>query len=89
MNQIDYFVVGSKRMNSTSQCRSFWGTFVDSDHAMVVVIVGLKLRSVPKKKLPKRLDISVLKGADVSSDFQVEIALRLNELDNCDTVADM
>ena len=89
MNQIDYIAVGNKWMNSVSQCRSFWGTFVDTDHAMVVATISLKLKKMPKKKLSKRLDVSLLKNADIFSSLRTELTDRLTQLDENDTASAM
>ena len=77
--QIDHIAIGYRWRGCVQDCRSFWGTCLDSDHALVGCKLALRFCGRRKPRF-SRLDISKLNKADVLKSYQLELSHRLTDL---------
>ena len=81
-SQIDYILVPQRWRASLVDARSYWGTDLKSDHALVVCKFKLKLRSVPKIRPEKRFDVDKLKNEEIRAEYQERLAAQAEEVWN-------
>ncbi|CAH8549785.1 unnamed protein product [Schistosoma margrebowiei] len=74
--QIDHIAISYRWRGCVNDCRSFWSTYLDSDHALVCVNLAL-LFSGQRSDRHQRIDISKLVATSVASKYRTELASRL------------
>jgi len=81
-SQIDYILVPQRWRASLVDARSYWGTDLKSDHALVVCKFKLKLRTVPKIRPEKRFDVDKLKNEEIRAEYEEKLAAQAEEVWN-------
>ncbi|CAH8517778.1 unnamed protein product [Schistosoma margrebowiei] len=74
--QIDHIAISYRWRGCVKDCRSFWSTYLDSDHAVVCANLGL-LFSGQRSDHHQRIDVSKLVATSVASKYRTELASRL------------
>ena len=81
VNQIDHFIVNSKKRRSLQDVRTYRGADANSDHYLVGATIKLKLRrAVPQGKHRKQLDTTKLKCPNINKEFVLELRNRFSVL---------
>ncbi|KAK4467292.1 hypothetical protein MN116_000315, partial [Schistosoma mekongi] len=78
-SQIDHIAISHRWRGSIEDCRSFWSTCLDSDHALIRARISLRLtgRKRPTAKIPIRVQLNDEKVKNI---FQEQLK---NQLVNC------
>ncbi|KAH9591881.1 UBX domain-containing protein 4 [Schistosoma haematobium] len=74
--QIDHIAISYRWRGCVQDCRSFWSTYLDSDHALVCANLTL-LFSGRRSDRHQRIDVSKLVATSVASKYRTELASRL------------
>ncbi|CAH8585359.1 unnamed protein product [Schistosoma haematobium] len=74
--QIDHIAISYRWRGCVQDCRSFWSTYLDSDHALVCANLTL-LFSGQRSDRHQRIDISKLVATSAASKYRTELASRL------------
>ena len=77
--QIDHIAIGYRWRGSVQDCRSFWSTAVDSDHALVRARFCLRL-TCKRNNGSKSNYFKPSYNGNLTSTFQTELAQRLSSL---------
>ena len=84
--QIDHVAISYRWRGSITDCRSFWSTYVDSDHALVRF--RFTLRFPGRVTLPlRRLNISKLNEPEVKQIYQSELEVKLSSSETTDVTS--
>ena len=75
--QIDHIAVSSRWRGCIEDCRSFWSTCLDSDHALVCARFVLRFGGVNKRH-PVHVDVNKLVAPATSLKYQNELQSRLD-----------
>ena len=67
--QIDHIAISFRWRGSIQNCRSYWTTSVDSDHALVCATICMQFGGKPKSST-KRIDISKFANEDVGEKYR-------------------
>jgi len=79
-SMIDYFLVNRRFKSSVHDVRVMRGAEVGSDHHMVRCKIRLKLKAVPRRHPPPRLQLSLLRARQNEEKFQIELRNRFDAL---------
>ena len=82
-NQIDYIMVDKKCAGSIngSKARAFPGADIGSDHNLVMMIMKLKLKKIPKPEAPRvKYNIDRLRDRAIRESYQVKLGGRFAPL---------
>jgi len=79
--QIDHIAISYRWRGSITDCRSYWNTSVDSDHALVRCRFSLRFPGLRKVQMP-RIAVENLKDGKIKKRFQESLA---NLLPDCPT----
>ncbi|CAH8665748.1 unnamed protein product [Schistosoma haematobium] len=74
--QIDHIAISYRWRGCVQDCRSFWSTYLDSDHALVCANLAL-LFSGQRSDHHQKIDVSKLVATSVASKYRTELASRL------------
>ena len=74
--QIDHIAISYRWRGCVQDCRSFWSTYLESDHALVCANLTL-LFSGRRIDHHQRIDVSKLVATSVASKYRAELASRL------------
>ena len=74
--QIDHIAISYRWRGCVQNCRSYWSTSVDSDHALVCSDVVFRYGGHPRRRQPK-LDVAKLADPATLSQFQGELSVGL------------
>ncbi|MES9976933.1 MAG: reverse transcriptase domain-containing protein [Candidatus Thiodiazotropha sp.] len=74
--QIDHIAISYRWRGCVKSCRSYWNTFVDSDHALVCANLQLRFGGRPHRR-PNQIDVAKLNIPEVAEVFQREISALL------------
>ncbi|WP_432422671.1 endonuclease/exonuclease/phosphatase family protein [Streptococcus dysgalactiae] len=75
--QIDHIAISHKWRGCVKNCRSYWSTCVDSDHALVCARISMCFGGRPKRTTQLRLDINRLAQPSVLTAYQNALAHEL------------
>ena len=76
--QLDHMAISYRWRASVKDCRSFWGTQLDSDHA--IVRARLSLRFPPALRVPKEgSSVHQLRQVSVAEEYRADLARKLLE----------
>jgi hypothetical protein len=78
--QIDFICVRSRWKSSALSCRSYWGTALESDHALLVSRMRVRLEKVHKPKRPPRLALEQLRDPSKRMQFCNALSTQLNNI---------
>jgi hypothetical protein len=74
--QIDHIAISYSWRGCVQDCRSFWTTCLESDHALVCARLSMCFGGRPKRKAAQ-LDVAKLSEPTVLANYQNELALKL------------
>ncbi|CAH8540670.1 unnamed protein product [Schistosoma guineensis] len=74
--QIDHIAISYRWRGCVKDCRSFWSTYLDSDHALVCANLAL-LFSGQRSDHHQKIGVSKLVATSVASKYRTELASRL------------
>ncbi|PXX94221.1 hypothetical protein DF185_23070, partial [Marinifilum breve] len=79
--QIDHIAISHRWRGSVEDCRSFWSTCLDSDHALIRARICLRLTG-RKKATVKRSIRTELSSEETKSRFQEQLRSQLGSSEN-------
>ena len=86
-SQIDHIAVSFRWRGCVQNCRSYWNSYVDSDHALL--LCRFKLRFSGRRRLPNiRLAIDRLNNLKVKNKYQDNLAKQLETITHADIDAE-
>ena len=77
LTQIDHIAISHKWRGCIQDCRSYWSTSLDSDHALVCSKLSMCFGGRSNRKIPKRLDCDKLSQPACLTAFQNTLAEKL------------
>ena len=79
--QLDHIAISRRWRASIQDCRSFWSTPLDSDHALVRACVSFKFPS-GRRKASQSINFQQLQSPSTSEQYQMALAQNLRQLNN-------
>ncbi|CAM0512289.1 unnamed protein product [Fasciola hepatica] len=80
-SQIDHIAVSYRWRSSVQNCRSYWSTYVESDHALVLMRLSLQLHG-HRRKPQTGLAVQRLCDPDVCTRYEQKLAHELGSTEN-------
>ncbi|CAI2728541.1 unnamed protein product [Schistosoma spindalis] len=77
--QIDHIAISYRWRGCVQDCRSFWSTYLESDHALVCANLTI-LFSGQRSDRHHRIDVSKLAATSVASKYRAELASKLTTI---------
>ncbi len=88
-NQIDYITINKRFRNSIQQVKGYPGADCGSDHVLLVSLLKLNLKILPKKKSLPKLELELLrKDEELKNKYMQCISKRMNDLDTVNNLED-
>jgi len=84
--QIDHIAISGKWKSSMTDCRTYRGADIYSDHELVVARIRMKLASTRKRGQSKKFAVYQLESAEVRTKYQDEIRRSINKADREESV---